>query len=292
MVPHLQDVIARLRDVISKFSLEGKIGLCGIALIVMVAVFAPFLSAYPPGKITGGSLESPGADHPLGTDELGMDIWSQICYGARMSLFIGLAVACIAGLGGGALGILAGYLGGAADQVVMRTVDVIMALPAFPLLIVISAFMGPNIFNVIFVLVLFSWAKPARIARSQTLTIKNNAYITAARNYGATPFYLLRRHILPEVFPILFVLIIGITSYAIMAETGLAFLGLGDPTAKSWGMMLHYATSFRSIYFTPYWQWWLLPPLAALIVLLLCLAFVGRDLEQVLDPRIRQNRGV
>ncbi|MFA7562315.1 MAG: ABC transporter permease [Methanoculleus sp.] len=292
MVPHLQDVIARLRDVISKFSLEGKIGLCGIALIVMVAVFAPFLSAYPPGKITGGSLESPGADHPLGTDELGMDIWSQICYGARMSLFIGLAVACIAGLGGGALGILAGYLGGAADQLVMRTVDVIMALPAFPLLIVISAFMGPNIFNVIFVLVLFSWAKPARIARSQTLTIKNNAYITAARNYGATPFYLLRRHILPEVFPILFVLIIGITSYAIMAETGLAFLGLGDPTAKSWGMMLHYATSFRSIYFTPYWQWWLLPPLAALIVLLLCLAFVGRDLEQVLDPRIRQNRGV
>jgi peptide/nickel transport system permease protein len=292
MVPHLQDAIARLRDVISKFSLEGKIGLCGIALIVMMAVFAPFLSAYPPGKITGGSLEPPGADHPLGTDELGMDIWSQICYGARMSLFIGLAVACIAGLGGGALGILAGYLGGAVDQVVMRTVDVIMALPGFPLLIVISAFMGPNIFNVIFVLVLFSWAKPARIARSQTLTIKSNAYITAARNYGATPFYLLRRHILPEVLPIIFVLIIGITSYAIMAETGLAFLGLGDPTAKSWGMMLHYATSFRSIYFTPYWQWWLFPPLAALIVLLLCLAFVGRDLEQVLDPRIRQNRGV
>lgn len=291
MAPHLQNAADRLTATISKFSLEGKIGLCGIALIVMVAIFAPLLSAYPPGKITGGSLELPGSDHPLGTDELGMDIWSQICYGARMSLFIGLAVACIAGLGGGALGILAGYLGGVADQLVMRTVDVIMALPAFPLLIVISAFMGPNIFNVIFVLVLFSWAKPARIARAQTLTIKGNAYITAAKNYGATPFYLVRRHILPEVLPILFVLIIGITSYAIMAETGLAFLGLGDPTAKSWGMMLHYATSFRSIYFTPYWQWWLIPPLVALIVLLLCLAFVGRDLERVLDPRMRQNRG-
>ncbi len=291
MTPHLQNAADRLTATISKFSLEGKIGLCGIALIVMVAIFAPLLSAYPPGKITGGSLEPPGSDHPLGTDELGMDIWSQICYGARMSLFIGLAVACIAGLGGGALGILAGYLGGVADQLVMRTVDVIMALPAFPLLIVISAFMGPNIFNVIFVLVLFSWAKPARIARAQTLTIKGNAYITAAKNYGATPLYLVRRHILPEVLPILFVLIIGITSYAIMAETGLAFLGLGDPTAKSWGMMLHYATSFRSIYFTPYWQWWLIPPLVALIVLLLCLAFVGRDLERVLDPRMRQNRG-
>lgn len=156
MAPHLQNAADRLTATISKFSLEGKIGLCGIALIVMMAIFAPLLSAYPPGKITGGSLELPGSDHPLGTDELGMDIWSQICYGARMSLFIGLAVACIAGLGGGALGILAGYLGGVADQLVMRTVDVIMALPAFPLLIVISAFMGPNIFNVIFVLVLFS----------------------------------------------------------------------------------------------------------------------------------------
>ncbi|WP_301663475.1 ABC transporter permease [Methanoculleus frigidifontis] len=291
MPPYLRNAADRFTATVSKFSLEGKIGLCGIALIVMMAVFAPLLSAYPPGKITGGSLEPPGADHPLGTDELGMDIWSQICYGARMSLFIGLAVACIAGLGGGALGILAGYLGGAADQVVMRTVDVLMALPSFPLLVVISAFMGPSVFNVILILVLFSWAKPARIARSQTLSIKNNVYITAARNYGATPFYLLRRHILPEVLPILFVLIISITSYAIMAETGLAFLGLGDPTSKSWGMMLYYATNFRSIYFTPYWQWWLIPPLVALIVLLLCLAFIGRDLEQVLDPRMRQNRG-
>jgi len=291
MPPHLQEAIARLMGTFSKFSPEGKFGLCGIALILVIAAFAPLFSAYPPEKITGGALEAPSTTHPLGTDELGMDIWSQICYGARMSLFIGLAVACIAGLGGGALGILAGYLGGAADQVVMRTVDVLMALPTFPLLVVISAFMGPSIFNVILVLVLFSWAKPARIARSQTLSIKSNTYITAARNYGATPFYLLRRHILPEVLPILFVLIISITSYAIMAETGLAFLGLGDPTAKSWGMMLYYATGFRSIYFTPYWQWWLVPPLAALIFLLLCLAFIGRDLEQVLDPRMRLKRG-
>ena len=285
---HLQD---RITGTLSKFSPEGKLALCGIALIVMVATFAPLLSAHPPEKITGGALEAPGRAHLLGTDELGMDIWAQICYGARMSLFIGLAVACIAGLGGGVLGILAGYFGGAVDQVVMRTVDILMALPTFPLLVVISAFMGPSIANIILVLALFSWAKPARIARSQTLAIKENTYIIAARNYGATPFYLMWRHILPEILPILFVLIISITSYAIMAETGLAFLGLGDPTAKSWGMMLYYATNFKSIYFTPYWQWWLVPPLVALIFLLLCLAFVGRDLEEVLDPRMRGNRG-
>jgi len=287
-----QRAVGYIVNIFSRFSIEGKIGLFGLFLVILMAIFAPLLSVHSPEKITGGTLEPPGTVHLLGTDELGMDIWSQICYGARMSLFIGLAVACIAGIGGGALGILAGYSGGPVDQLLMWVIDVIMALPAFPLLIVISAFMGPSILNVILLLVLFSWAKPARIARSQTLSIKTHAYITAAQNYGATPLYLLRRHILPEILPILLVLIIGITSYAIIAETGLAFLGLGDPTSKSWGMMLNYATHFGSIYFTPYWQWWLLPPLIALIILLLCLAFISRDLEKVLDPRLRQNGGV
>ncbi|MGB3908611.1 MAG: ABC transporter permease [Methanomethylovorans sp.] len=274
-----------------KFSIEGKIGVLGLICIVMLSVFAPVITNYPPQKIAGNSLEAPSSAHVLGTDELGMDIWSQICYGARMSLTVGLAVAFISGLGGGAIGILAGYIGGIVDQVLMRIIDVTMALPSFPLLIVISAFLGPSILNVILILVLFSWAKPARIARSQTLAIKENNYIIAAKNYGANPFYILRRHILPEIMPVLFVLIIGISSHAIIAEAGLAFLGLGDPTSKSWGMMLNSATSFRSIYFTPYWQWWLLPPLFMLIFLLLCLAFISRDMEKVLDPKLKIKKG-
>jgi len=287
----LQRTADHIGKTFSKFSIEGKAGMIGLLAIVLAAVFAPCITTYPPGKITGDALEPPGPAHLLGTDELGMDIWSQICYGARMSLFIGLAVACIAGFGGGTLGILAGYLGGSADQALLRVIDVTMALPSFPLLIVISAFMGPSIFNVIIILILFSWAKPARIARSQTLAIKSKAYIAAARSYGATPGYLLRRHIFPEVLPILLVLILSISSYAIVAEAGLAFLGLGNPTSKSWGMMLNYATRFTAIYFTPYWQWWLIPPLAALILLLLCLAFISRDLERVLDPRLRDRGG-
>ncbi|WP_084600742.1 ABC transporter permease [Methanolacinia paynteri] len=287
----LYKITGKISATFSRFSIEGKIGIIGLLIVVSMAIFAPLITIYQPDKITGDSLESPNADHILGTDELGMDIWSQICYGARMSLTIGLAVALLAGIGGGALGILAGYKGGTADQALMRVIDVTMALPSFPLLVVISAFLGPSILNVVLILVLFSWAKPARIARSQTLSIKNNNYITAARNYGAGSFYLLRKHILPEVMPILLVLIIGITSYAIIAETGLAFLGLGDPTSKSWGMMLNYATGFRSIYFTPYWQWWLLPPLFMLIFLLLSLAFISRDLERVLDPKLRYKRG-
>jgi peptide/nickel transport system permease protein len=275
----------------SKFSTEGKIGIFGIICIILMAAFAPVITIYPPQKITGNSLEPPGPEHILGTDELGMDIWSQICYGARMSLTIGLAVAFTAGFGGGALGILAGYMGGHTDQALMRVIDVTMSLPSFPLLIVISAFLGPSILNVILVLVLFSWAKPARIARSQTLSIKKNNYIIAAQNYGAKPFYLLRKHIFPEVMPVLLVLVIGISSHAIIAETGLAFLGLGDPTSKSWGMMLNHATGFKSIYFTPYWQWWLLPPLFMLIFLLLCLAFISRDMERILDPKLKMKKG-
>lgn len=286
-LPGVRRTAGRFGSALSKFSLEGKLGLFGLLVIVVIAAFAPLIAIYPPSGITGDALESPCEAHILGTDELGMDIWSQICYGARASLVIGFAVACVAGFGGGALGILAGYTGGTGDQLLLRMIDVTMALPSFPLLIVISAFMGPNIFNVILILILFSWAKPARIARSQTLSIKSHAYITAARSYGATPGYLLRRHIFPEILPILLVLILGISSYAIVAEAGLAFLGLGDPTSKSWGMMLYYATRFSAIYFTPYWMWWLIPPLVALILLLLCLAFIGRDLERVLDPRLR-----
>jgi peptide/nickel transport system permease protein len=288
---NISRISTNLNTTFSKFSTEGKIGVLGIICIILMAVFAPVITFYPPQKIAGNSLEAPSPAHILGTDELGMDIWSQICYGARMSLTIGLAVAFISGFGGGAIGVLAGYIGGHVDQGLMRIIDVTMALPSFPLLIVISAFLGPSILNVIIILVLFSWAKPARIARSQTLSIKKNSYIIAAHNYGAKPFYILRKHIFPEVLPVLFVLVIGISSHAIIAEAGLAFLGLGDPTSKSWGMMLNNATSFRSIYFTPYWQWWLLPPLFMLIVLLLCLAFISRDMERILDPKLKIKKG-
>lgn len=290
-INRINRIVSSIDKTFSRFSTEGKIAVLGIICIILMAVFAPVITIYPPQKITGDSLEPPGPEHILGTDELGMDIWSQICYGARMSLTIGLAVAFIAGFGGGALGILAGYMGGRIDQGLMRVIDVTMSLPSFPLLIVISAFLGPSILNVILVLVLFSWAKPARIARSQTLALKKNNYIIAARNYGAKPFYLLRKHIFPEVMPVLFVLVIGISSHAIIAETGLAFLGLGDPTSKSWGMMLNHATGFKSIYFTPYWQWWLLPPLFMLIFLLLCLAFISRDMERILDPKLKIKKG-
>jgi len=284
--------VAFIPNTISKFTNMGKIGVYGLAIIICMAIFAPLITMYEPSAISGRSLEPPGPAHILGTDELGMDIWSQICYGARMSLVIGLAVSMISGVGGGILGLMAGYLGGNWDKALLRTIDIIMALPSFPLLIVIAAFLNPSIVNIILVLVFLSWAKPARVVRSHALAMKRQQYIISARLNGGSSAYIIRKHILPEAMPLIFVSILNISSYAIVAESGLAFLGLGDPTSKSWGMMLHYATSFRSIYFTPYWQWWLMPPLITLILLLLCVAFIGRDMERIIDPRLRIKRNL
>jgi peptide/nickel transport system permease protein len=290
MILDISSVISSLNSIfgaVERFTAAGKMGVVGLLFMVFLAVFAPFVTFYEPSAISGRSLEPPGPEHILGTDELGMDIWSQICYGARMSLVIGLAVALISGVGGGFLGLMAGYIGGNWDKLLLRTIDLTMALPSFPLLIVIAAFLNPSIVNVILVLVFLSWAKPARVVRSQALSMKKQQYIISARLHGAGPSYIIRKHIMPEAMPLIFVSILNISSYAIVAESGLAFLGLGDPTSKSWGMMLHYATSFRSIYFTPYWQWWLMPPLISLIILLLSLAFIGRDMERIVDPRLR-----
>jgi peptide/nickel transport system permease protein len=273
-----------------KFSSTGKIGFAGLVIIIFIAIFAQFITKYDPSAISGESLEPPGSVHILGTDEIGMDIWSQICYGARMSLLIGMAVAFIAGIGGGILGIIAGYMGGIWDKLLLRAIDINLSLPNFPLMIVIAAFFNPSIINVILVLVLFTWAKPARIVRSKVLTMKKQEYIISARLHGGSPAYIMSRHLMPEVLPLIFVSIINISSYAIVAESGLAFLGLGDPTSKSWGMMLYYATNFKAIYFTPYWQWWLVPPLVALIFLLLCLAFIGIDMERIVYPKLRMKR--
>jgi len=240
----------------------------------------------------GPALLPPGEGHLLGTDDMGVDLWAQICYGARTSLLIGAATALLAGLGGGIVGILAGYMGGMVEKFILRLIDVLLVLPDLPLLILLAAFLGAGLENIILVLALFSWSRPARIVRAQVLSLRQQTYIQAARYYGAGTFYLLWRHFLPELMPLLLVHKVRLASRGITAEAGLAFLGLGDPTANSWGMILHYATGFRGIYFTPYWKWWLLYPCLALTLLVIGLALFGRDLERIKDPRLRFRRPI
>lgn len=272
---------------ITDFSIQGKLSLGILIVVLLMAVFATQLSPYPYNFTSGDALLPPSSQHIMGTDDLGIDLWAQICYGARVSLIVGFGTALLAAVGGGLIGIFSGYVGGIPDKIIMRMIDILIVIPDFPLMVLLAALLGPSLLNVVIVLALFAWVTPARIVRSQVLMLKEQTYIKAAESYGAGTGYLIWRHFLPAVFPLLAVNIIRLTGRAIISEAGLSFLGLGDPTSKSWGLIIHYATSFKGIYYTNFWKWWLVYPWLILTMVVMALAFLSREMERVLDPRIK-----
>ena len=277
--------VKRILNNLKKFSLSGKISVLFIFMIIIIAIFAPYFFFYSPDRSSGPPLNPPGKGHIFGTDDLGYDIWSQICYGARVSLLVGFGTAFLSALGGGIIGIISGYYGGIIDKIIMRIVDIMIIMPGLPVMIVMAAFFGPSLLNIILVISIFSWVIPARIIRSQVLRLKEMKYIKSAETYGANPLYLIRKHFLPEVFPLLAVNIIKISGRAIVAEASLSFLGLGDPASRSWGLILHHALNFEGIYYTPFWKWWLVYPWLALSLLIVSLAFLSRELEDIYSLR-------
>lgn len=282
----MPELLLKIVERVKEFSLPGKASLVVILVVLLVAILAPYISIHPHNISSGPPLSPPGGGHPLGTDELGVDLWAQVCYGARVSLLVGFGTALLAALGGGLIGIVSGYLGGWPDKVLMRLIDIMIVLPDLPVMIVLAAFFGPSLLNIILVLALFSWVFPARIVRSQMLMLKERSYIKSAETYGAGVWYLMWKHFLPEVFPLVAVNMIRLSGRAIVAEAGLSFLGLGDPTSKSWGLIIHHATNFKGIYYTDFWKWWLLYPWLALIIMVISLAFISRELERMVDPRL------
>ncbi len=270
-----------------RFSWSARISAAVLAIYLSIAVFAPVITRHPHTVSSGSPLLPPQKGHVLGTDELGVDLWAQICYGTRISILIGCSTAALAAFGGGILGLAAGYLGGLADRLLMRVIDIMIILPDLPLMIVLAAFLGPSLFNIVLVLTCFSWVFPARIVRSQVLMLKERYYVKSAETYGASSWYLIRKHFFPEVFPLLAVNLIRLTGRAIIAEAGLSFLGLGDPTSKSWGIILYHALNFKGIFYTDFWKWWVVFPWLAISTLVIALAFLSRELEHIIDPRMR-----
>jgi len=269
-----------------KFSTGGKICVIFIALTLFIALFAPFLTAYPWDSPSGASLEPPSKVHIMGTDDLGIDLWAQICYGTRSSIIVGVFTALISCFLGTTLGILSGYYGGIIDYIITSIIDMMMAIPSLPAMIVVGAFFGSSLTNIVLVLALFSWAMPARIIRSKIISVKQEMYIKVAEGYGASFFYITQRHFLPQIFPLMAINFIKLISRAIISEASLSFLGLGDPTSKSWGLILNYALNFQGIYFTDYWKWWVVYPLLCIMSLVLTTAFVGREFEKIMDTKI------
>lgn len=271
---------------INKLSGFGKASLLILIIIMFMVIFAPFISPYSHKIPSGKALEAPSLMHILGTDDLGIDLWSQICYGARISIFIGSFTAVFAGIGGSIIGILSGYYGGILDKVIMRVTDIMIVLPDLPVMIVIGAFFGTSLKNIIVVLSLFLWTIPARVVRSKILSLKEERFIIAARSYGDNFLGITTRHFLPHTMPLIGLNVIKLMSKAIVAEASLAFLGIGDPTSKSWGLILYHAINFNGIYFTPYWKWWVVTPLVAIVSLVLSIAMLLRDIEKIIDVKI------
>ncbi len=253
----------------------------------LLALFGPLLAPFDPREPVGASLLPPSGKHLLGTDDVGRDILSQVIAGTRISLIVGITASIATTLVGFFMGMAAGYFGGIVDSIVMRCVDVFLVLPRLPLLILLAAYFGAGLHIIVVAFVITSWAVPARVVRSQVLLEKERTFIRAAKLSGAKTGYILKKHIIPQLIPILSALLIMETSHAIIAEAGLAFLGLGDPTYISWGTILHHAFVFPALFLSDTWLWWAFPPGICLSVLLLSFAFINLKIERKVDPRLR-----
>ncbi|MCC5909106.1 MAG: ABC transporter permease [Clostridiaceae bacterium] len=272
----------KVSNLIKAFSFLGKASVMVMMLFFILAIIPSLLTSHSPYIPSGGALTPPSTLHWMGTDDLGIDLWAQICHGARSSLIVGFGTAFLAAGGGSLIGILGGYYGGKLDGCLMRSIDLMMVVPELPTMIVLGAFFGPSKMNIIIVLSLFSWTRPARIVRSKILSIKEEKYVKVAEGYGGGFSYLARRHFLPQVFPLIMVNFIKLISRAIVAEASLSFLGLGDPTSKSWGLILNHAMSFRGIYFTDFWKWWIIFPLLCIVLMVLAISLISKEIENLL----------
>jgi len=262
----------------------GRTGMTILLLMIAVAILAPVLSQYDPTEQTAASLVSPSLSHWLGTNHVGQDIWSQLLYGARISLLVGFGVGTLSLILSIFFGLSSAIIGGLYGRVVMRVVDALIVIPMVIAVILVAAYIRPDVLVLIFLLSLLGWQSGARVIRAQALSLKESGHVKASATFGASRFYITRRHILPELTPILLVEFIYGVRRAVFIEAGLAFLGICDPMLISWGSMMRDAMRFT---YLNVWQWWLVPAGIALSLTIIGLTFISHAAESVLDPRLR-----
>lgn len=267
----------------------GWIGVAMLAVLVLCAVFAPALARHDPDVTSGLPFASPDGSHPLGTDDLGRDLFAQLLFGARVSLFIGVAAAVISVTIGATVALIAGYYRGAVETVLMRIVDLMLAFPFIVLVVVFAAFFGRGLFTTIVVIAGVIWARPARVLRSQVIKVRQFDHVLAAASMGASGARVIGRHVLPRIAPLAAVQFVRAANVAVLIEASLAFLGLGDPGRESWGTTLYFAQA-RNAFLTDSWVWWILPPGLGLTMAILGFAFLGYAIEEWADPRLERAR--
>lgn len=257
-----------------------------LAAFAVVAAFGTEFAPYRVTELSGSSLEPPGAAHLLGTNLLGQDVFSQLLVGARASL----VVALVAGIGtvlvGGFVGVVAGWFRGPLDAILMRITDVILVLPKLPLLLLVGALTGGGDLTLGLLIAATFWPPTARILRAQVLTLRSRTHLLAATGFGAGTWHQLHRHVLPDLALLAVAELIPAASRAVALQAGLAFLGVGDPSRPSWGGMMRDAIAYRGLFISEAWAWWLVPPITAVVALVVSITLIGTSAERRLNPRL------
>lgn len=265
----------------------GTLGFIMLVFFVLTAFIGPIVYPYDITDVAVGDIMAPPTkDFPMGTDQLGRDLFGALINGAKTSLIVGFFGAGISVIIGTILGLTAGYTGGRVDDVLMRFTDGMMVLPMLPLIMVLAALLGTSIFNIIIVIGLTGWTGTARLVRSQTLSMKERQFVERAKSIGAGNAYIMRKHILPNVFPVIFANSILRTATAILSEATLSFLGLGDPMAVSWGQILNGAFNNGAVSIGAWWYY--VPPGVCIILLVLSFTFLGYSFDEILNPKLRK----
>jgi peptide/nickel transport system permease protein len=267
---------------------SGMIGLSVLTLFAAMAVFAPLLadsSGLRVTEATGPVLGAPSSEYWLGTDQSGRSVLTLLIWGARVSLFVGLLATAISMVIGTAFGLASGHYGGWLGGILFRITEWFLVIPFLPLAIVLASILGRSLLNIAIVIGVTSWPGTALLIRSQTLSIEGRPFLERARVLGAGDGHQMSRHVLPNVMPMIFANTTLTVAIAILSETTLSFLGLGDPSRVSWGTMLDDAFNAGAIT-TGAW-WFFIPPGVCVIIVVLSFTLIGQALEEIFNPRLR-----
>jgi peptide/nickel transport system permease protein len=272
-----------------KFAMAGAVI---YVLFILLAIFAPFIAPYDPHEMIkkDGQLafnQPPSSDFLLGTTNMGRDIFSQLIYGVRPALMVGFSAAFFVMVVGTLVGLFAGYYRGKTDNILMRFTDIAFGIPFEPFVIVLVAFLGPSIWNIVLAMGLLLWRDTARVIRSQVLTVRERNFVEAARVAGASDWRIMFVQIAPNILPLSFLYGSLAIGWAILTEAAVSFLGFGDPTVISWGYILQDAYVSQALSRGAYF--WFIPPGIFIMLAVMAGFYIGRGSEEILYPRLKKH---
>ena len=256
-----------------------------LAFFVFLALAGPLLVGNDPKAKVGGVFEPPSREFLLGTDGGGASMVALLVAGARVSLLIGFVAAAISAVIGGTIGIISGFFGGKTDTALMRLTDYFLVIPDVPLMIIVATVWGPSLFHIIVVIGILLWTSTARIVRAQVKSVRERVYVKRARAIGAGHLRVIFRHVLPQIAPLLIANVVLTVAVAIFDETALAFLGLSDPSAVSWGSIIQHAFERTAISSGAWWA--IVPPGICVALVIMGCYLLGQAIEDALNPRLK-----